>query len=177
MRDIAWRMGVTLMVLIVLMTLAPNLSFGTTPYRLEEALGQTPQELVIDYLTAVAQGDLEAALALWQEPARPDPSLEIVRTSMTKELARYGAAMQRQILDVTWWRTCCEAVAIDDPNTAHVATIRVAIAGEDQREKIYVFEMQAGNGAAGLTAVSSLRDWAISGAHLETQMPEVQVWR
>lgn len=177
MRDIVWRLGVTLMALLVLMTLAPNLSFSTTPYRLEEALGQTPQALVIDYLTAVARGDLEAALALWQEPARSDASLEATRTSVTNELARHGASMQHQVLDVTWWRTCCEAVAIDNPDTAHVATIRVAIAGEDQREQIYVFEMQTDQGASGVTAATALRDWVIAGAYFESQVPELQAWR
>jgi hypothetical protein len=177
MRDIVWRVGVTLIALVVLMTLAPNLSFSTTPYRLEEALGQTPQALVSDYLTAVALGDLEAALALWQEPAMPDSSLEVIGTSVSRELAQYGAGMQHQVVDVTWWRTCCEAVTIDDPDTAHVATIRVVISGEDQPGQIYVFETQAGNGTWRGIAASSLRNWVIAGAYLESQVPEAQVWR
>jgi hypothetical protein len=171
MREIAWRMGFTLVALVVLMTLAPHLSFGTTPYRLEEALGQTPQALVTDYLSAVAQGELEAALTLWQGPAGPE------RSAMTEELARYGASMQHRVVDVTWWRTCCEAVPIDDPDGASVATIRVTIRGEDQGAQIYVFETRAGEEARDGAAISSMRDWTIVGAHRESQVSEIQAWR
>lgn len=177
MRDIAWRMGFTVMALLGLMVLAPNLRFSTAPSRLEEALGQTPQALVAQYLTAVARGDLGTAQALWQEPAESDGSPEYVRASVTEQLARYGSGMQHQVMDVTWWRTCCEAAAVDDPDTAGVATIRVAIMGGDQRAQIYIFETRAGGGPWGERAVSSFRDWAITGAHLESQVPEIQAWR
>jgi hypothetical protein len=177
MRDIAWRMALTLMALLALVTLAPNLSFSTAPYQLEEALGQPPQAVVSHYLTAVAQGDVEAALALWQEPVAPDGSPNGVRASVTEGLARYGTGMQHGVVDVTWWRTCCEAAAIDDPDTAGVAAVRVAITGDDQGTQIYVFEVRAGDGQGGEPSGPSLRDWVITGAHREHQVSQVQAWR
>lgn len=177
MRDIAWRMGFTLMALFGLMTLAPNLRFRAAPYRLEEALGRTPQALVTHFLTEVAGGDLGAALALWQEPAESAGSLEAAGAWVTEELARYGTGMQHQVVDVSWWRTCCEAIPIGDPDTADVATIRVSISGEDQRAQIYIFEAQADGGPWGKSASPSMRDWVLTGAHLESQVTEVQAWR
>jgi hypothetical protein len=177
MRDIAWRMGFTLMALLALMTLAPNLSFSTAPYRLEEALGQTPQALVARYLTAVARGDVGAALDLWPEAAKPEGPVEAAAVSVTEELARYGAGMQYQVLDVSWWQTCCEGAAIDDPDTAGVATIRVAITGRDPGTQIYIFEAQAAGGPWGESPGSPFRDWTLTGVRPESQLSAVQAWR
>lgn len=177
MRDIAWRMGLTLMALLGLMVLAPKLTFNTAPSRLEEALGQTPQALVTDYLGFVARGNLETALALWPEPAEPEGTLEEVRASVTEELARYGAGMQYRVMGVTWWRSCCEVSAIDDPDTASVATIRVAITSGDQGAQTYLFETRAGDGPWGEPAGTSFREWAITGVHREGEVSEVQAWR
>lgn len=171
MRDIAWRMVCTVLALLMLMILAPNLSFSTAPYRLEEALGQTPEALVSQYLTAVAQRDVGAALTLWQESAAS------ASAPVTEELTRYGSGMQYRVVDVSWWRTCCEAAAIDDPDTASVATIRVVIAGGDRGAQIYVFEAWAAGGPWGESSGSPFRDWVITGAHAESQVSAVQTWR
>jgi hypothetical protein len=177
MLDIAWRTGLTLVALLSLMILAPNLSFGTAPYRLEEALGQTPQALVDQYLTEVAQGDLGAAQALWGGPRPPDGSLEATVAPVSADLGRYGQGMRYRVVDVSWWRTCCEPAAIDNPDTAGVATIRVAITDGEQRERIYIFETRVAGSSGGTPAGSSFRNWVITGAHPETRVSEVEVWR
>lgn len=177
MLDIAWRGGATLIALIVLMTLAPNLSFGTTHYLLEQALGQTPQALVSDYLTAIAGGDRQAALALWQEPNQPNIPQEAGPGAVAHELRAYVPGLEHELLDVIWWRTCSEPAAIDDPNEAGAAILRVAIRGEGQPEQIYLFEVRVPGGCLGTVGGYPIRRWVIADAVLESQIPVVQAWR
>lgn len=177
MLDIAWRVGVTLIALIVLMTLAPNLSFGTPHYLLEQALGQTPQALVSDYLTAIAGRDREAALALWQEPNQPNTPSQARPGTVARELRAYGPGLEHELLDVTWWRTCGEPAAIDDPNEAGAAILRVAIRGEGQPEQIYLFEVRVPGGCWSTVGGYPIRRWVIADAVLEGKIPVVQAWR
>jgi len=161
MRDLTWRMGFTLMTLTALAVLGLNASCSPAHLFLEQALGRTPQDEIARYLAAITDGDRVAALASWPEPAAQRHDLLDRRTSVTDVLLARGPGLQHRVLDVTWWRTCCEPAVIDDPAQAGGARVRVAIGGGDAPEMIYIFDVLVPGGYWGDAAGNPVRDWAI----------------
>ncbi len=171
MQDITWRMGFTALVLTALAVLGLNASCGPAYQLLEQALGRTPQREIAGYLKATAGGDRSAALALWLEPAPDNQALLDRRNSVTDTLLGRGAGLQYRILDVTWWRTCCEPAVIDDAAQAGGARVRVAVGGGAGLETTYVFDLLVPGGYWGDAAGNPLRDWAIVDIYPDGMQP------
>ncbi len=172
MRDITWRMGLTLMTLTALALLGLNASCSPAHYLLEQALGRTPHHEIERYLTAVASGDHLGALEFWQVSAPNALDLSDRRDSVTDTLLARGASLQYRVLDVTWWRTCCEPAVIDDPAQAGGARVRVAIGGGHDPETIYIFDLLVPPGVYwGDAAGNPLRDWEIVDVYPEGMRP------
>jgi len=171
MRDITWRMGFTLMTLTALAVLGLNASCSPAHHLLEQALGRTPQHQIAGYLAAVARGDRPAALELWPAPASHDRGLMDRRDSVTGALLAHGPGLEHRVLDVIWWRTCCEPAVIDDPAQAGGARIRVAIGGGHGPEAIYIFDVLVPGGYWGDAAGNPLRDWEIVDVYPEGMQP------
>jgi hypothetical protein len=100
MRDLAWRIGLTLAVLAALVIVALNSSCSPVQHLLEQALGQTPRAQIAAYMTAIAGGDRRAALDLWMEPGTSNPALVARRQSVTDDLLAYGSRQSHRVLDV-----------------------------------------------------------------------------
>jgi hypothetical protein len=171
MRDVVWRTGVTLGALVVLATLGPNITCGIGHSLLEQALGQTPQAQIRSYFGAIVNGDRQAALALWSLGNSPTPDFTARRESMTDELLAYGARLEYEILDVEWWRTCCEPGVIDDPDQAGGARFRVLVRNGKGLAKIYRFDLLVPGGYWGEAAGNPVRRWALVDVYPEEESP------
>ena len=171
MRDITWRMGLTLLALTAVATLGLNASCSPAHQLLEQALGRTPQHQIAGYLSAVAKGERSAALELWPAPAPQQGGLVDRRDSVTDTLLSHGHSLKYRVLDTTWWRTCCEPAVIDDPAQAGGARVRVAIGGGQGPETIYTFDLLVPGGYWGDAAGNPLRDWAIVDVYADGMQP------
>ena len=76
MRDLAWRIGFTLAILAALAIVALDASCSPAQHLLEQALGQTPQAQIADYVIAIAEGDRRTA---------PNTALATRRQSVTDD--------------------------------------------------------------------------------------------
>lgn len=175
MRDLTWRMGLTAAALMALAVLGLNASCSPAYQLLEQALGQTPQHEIAGYLDAAARGERSAALAFWSEPAPDNSTLLQRREAVTDTLIALGPRSKHRVLDVTWWRTCCEPAVIDDPAQAGGARVRVAIGGGAEPEAIYIFDLLVPGGYWGDAAGNPLRNWAIVDIYAEGMHP--LAWR
>jgi len=171
MRDITWRMGFTFLTLAALAVLGLNVSCSPAHHLLEQALGRTPENEIAGYLEAIAGGDRSAALELWQEPAQDAPVLLNRRETVTETLLARRAGLQYRVLDVTWWRTCCEPAVIEDAAQAGGARIRVAIDGGGEPETVYLFDLLVPGGYWGNAAGNPVREWAIVDVYPEGRVP------
>jgi hypothetical protein len=138
-------------------------------------MGQTPQAQIEGYLAAIAEGNRQAALALWL-PSKP-PAPQARRESVTDELLSYGAGLAYQTLDIEWWRTCCEPGVIDDPANAGFARVRVAVSGEGKPEAVYLFDVLVPDGYWGDAAGNPVRHWVIVDVYPEGAAPLFWTWR
>ncbi len=170
MRDITWRMGLTLMTLTALAILGLNASCSPAHHLLEEALGRTPRHQIASYLSAVARGDRVAALERWTAHPSRDGLLDR-RDSVTGKLLAHGRGLEYRVMDTVWWRTCCEPAVIDDPAQAGGARIRVAIGNGQGPETTYVFDLLVPGGYWGDAAGNPLRDWEIVDVYAEGMRP------
>jgi hypothetical protein len=176
MHDLLWRTGFTLLALAILACVASGAGCGASHVWLEQLSGQTPQAQVGRYLQAVAQGDLPAALALWAPPGPTDAALAARRQSITGELLAYGPDLEYRILDVTWWRTCCEPGRIEDASQAGLARFEVAVGGEGRPEQVYVFDLLVPGGYWGDAAGNPVRTWQLVDVYPRSQVPLVWIW-
>jgi hypothetical protein len=176
MRDVAWRIGFTLTVLAALLVLAPDGNRTRAYHLLEQALGHTPQAEVTRFLTAVAKGDRPTALALWPGSQGADAALEARRKWVLDDLEALGPQLQHRVLEVEWWRTCCEPGVIEDPRQAGAARVRAAVRGVNQPERIYLFDLQVPGGYPGTAAGGRVRQWAILDVYPEGQAPLAWAW-
>jgi hypothetical protein len=164
-------MGFTVLTLTALAVLGLNASCSPAYQLLEQALGRTPQREIAGYLRATAEGNRSAALALWLEPASDNRDLLDRRDSVTDTLIALGPRIDHRVLDVTWWRTCCEPAVIDDPAQAGGARVRVAVGGGAVAQATYVFDLLVPGGYWGDAAGNPLRDWAIVDIYPEGMEP------
>ena len=176
MRDIVWRVGLTLAALALLSILGLNVSCGAAIRLLEQALRQTPQAVIAHYLTAIAAGDRQSALAFWSPPATPNVALMARRQVTTDELLAYGPRLEYRVLDVVWWRTCCEPGVIDDAHKAGGARVQIALKGRDRSEQVYVFDLLVPGGYWGAAAGNPVRAWAIVDLYPEGASPLAWPW-
>jgi hypothetical protein len=185
MRDVLWRMSFTLAALAVLLLLGPGVSCNLDNRLLEGLRGPTPQSEIRHYLAAIAEGDRQAALALWLAPAPVGNELQARRTEMTEELLGYGPRLEYRVLDVEYLASCCNPDASVDPENAKVARFRVAISGEDRPETLYLFDIAVPDLASGLRSGGKAREaagqarerWAIVDVYPQDATPLAWIWR
>jgi hypothetical protein len=188
MRDVAWRVVVTLTVLAGLMFVTSNVSCTTANHLVESVLGQTPRAQILAYLDAVAGGDRQAALALWPLPGSlnkaPDGNLAARRQAVTGELLAYGPDLAYEVLDAEWWRTCCEPGVIavsagtagDVPANAGGARIRVAVESITRPRAVYVFDVLVPGSYWGDAMGNPVREWAIVDVYPQGAAPLAWTW-
>jgi hypothetical protein len=139
-----WRarqsgIAVLLGALALILFLAFGLNSGSVNLLIDWVRGETtPQAKVVAYLEAIARGDEEAALAMWPAQGRLGPDYEERRRAVTGELLALDGDLSYRILNVEWWRTCCEPGVIEDPREAGFARLRVAVG-----DAVYIFDILA----------------------------------
>jgi hypothetical protein len=140
---------------------------------IEWAMRETPERHADAYLDAVAAGDREGALALWQMPERGSPeALALLgdrRRTVTADLA---ARMPRthRVVGVEWWSTCCEPHPLRSERGANIARLTVELAGGER----YVLDMRATEPD---TLVDRLaRRWILRDVYRATEEPLFHRW-
>jgi len=119
---------------------------GPVNLLVERVIGETPQAKVSSYLTLVARGEQDKALALWPASEWLGPEYEARRHSVTTELERLGPELSHQVLKIEWWGTCCEPHIMTDSRGAGFARLWVEISGGDEARQ-YVFDVLVRGGA------------------------------
>jgi hypothetical protein len=176
MRDVLWRVGFTLTALTFLTILGPSAGCGVGSRLIELAKGQTPRARIAHYMTAVARGDRQRALALWALLGSSNADLQARRESVTDDLLAHGSDLEYRILDTVWWRTCCEPDVIDDPDEAGGARVRVAVSSQGRPERIYIFDVLVPGGYWGAAMGHPVRRWAIVDVYPEGEAPLIWPW-
>jgi hypothetical protein len=171
MLDLAWRLGATLAALAVLAFLGSNVSCNPDIHLVDGAWGQPPQVQITSYLAAIAGGNRQEALALWAPAGEFSAPLQARRASVTDDLLTHGPYLEYRILDVEWWRTWDEPGAIDDPDEAGGARVRVAIGSRGQTESVYRFDLLVADGHRGEAADQPLSQWALVDVYPEGAAP------
>jgi hypothetical protein len=167
MRDLTWRLGLTLTALGFVFVLGPGISCSLGSRLIEQVRGQTPQAQIDRYLDAASRGDRQAALDLWTLWRQPDAKLETRRASVTSELLALGPDIGYQIQKVEWWRTCCEPGVIENPDEAGGARVRIKL----QDGAIYVFDVLVPGGYWGSAMGNPVRTWTIVDVYPESLAP------
>jgi hypothetical protein len=176
MLDLAWRLGATLAALAVLAFLGSNVSSNPDSHLVDGAWGRTPEVQIASYLAAVAGGTRLEALSLWALAGESNAPLQARRASITDELLAYGPRLEYRVLDVAWWRTCCEPGAIDDPDEADGARVRVAVGGGGRTERVFFFDLLMPGTFGGQTMDQPDRQWIIVDVYPEGEAPLAWVW-
>lgn len=171
MRDILWRIGFTFAALSILAVLGGSASCSVDGRIIEQITGEKPQARIDQYLAAIAKGARKEALALWSLEGMSGATLEARREAVTDDLLAFGTHLEHRILDVEWWRTCCEPGVIDDPDEAGGARIRVAISSKDRREEVYIFDLLVPGGYWGAATGHPARQWVIRDLYPEGATP------
>jgi hypothetical protein len=154
MRDMGWRIGLTLAVLIGLLASGVNASCSRDGLLVGAANGQAPAAQVSALLAAIAEGDRIQAMSYWADFGS-SPALAARRETTIDELLAYGARLEYHVLDVEWWRSATTPVKVDDPSLASGARLQVAVSSDAKPLQIYHFDLlareetgRAGNGRA-----------------------------
>lgn len=161
MRDLVWRLGCTVMALLLVVLLAGSGPCCAGHQFVEILTGQTPNAQLSRYLAAIAQGDRASALALWQSPHPGDGDMVQRRQVMTEQLLEFGPSLRYQIVDRVWWTTCCMPGITDDPGSAGGVQIKASLSSREGQEQIYVFCLRVPGTYWGAAGGYRLRRWVL----------------
>jgi len=141
----------------------------------ERVSGETPQAKVSSYLTLVARGDQDGALALWPANERLGPEYEVRRHSVTTELEELGPELSHGVLKIEWWTNCCEPQVITDSREAGFARLWVEVSnGNEPRQ--YIFDLLVRGSYWGEMEGYPVRHWQILDVYPVEREPLVWRW-
>lgn len=175
MPDLAWRSGLTFLVLSLLLILAPNVKF-TTAQPLFEASRRTPQAQIKSYLDAIVQDDRQAAMAHWLPPDGPRSSFETRSQAVTDALLAYDPPNYR-LLKTVWWRTCCQSALENDPGATGRARVKVTIGAETGPGTTFFFDLLPSGINQSETMGHPASPWSISDAYPAEERATGRTWR
>ena len=142
---------------------------------IEFLLHDEPGAHVDEYLRAVAAGDRDRALSLWQIPDRGAPdalaALRDRRPEVTDTLLAFARRGHR-VVEVQWWSMCCEPHPVRDRQYASVARITVAF---DDAVEQYTFDVSTDRAdRSPLDEVA--RRWGITDVYRSGDQPMLLRW-
>lgn len=143
---------------------------------IEFVLGETPEAKAEAYLGAVRQGDRAAALACWPAIQRLGADYEDRRQRVTDQLVALGPALHHRVLDVEWWRTCCEPGRVSDPHTAGMARIHLRIMDDQGHSHLYTFDVGTTKQYWGEAGGDPVRRWVLWDVYPSEEHPLVFRW-
>ncbi len=113
----------------------------------EKINNETPESRINAYLKAVKTGNETLALSLWRLPeggnwntVEKSSLLQNNRLNITKELIN-KKIKSFDIVNIEWWRTCCEPGVINDSMGAGGARVGVEIMDINNNASIYIFDV------------------------------------
>ena len=143
----------------------------------EQVTGRTAEARVAAYVQAMVSGDERAAQAVWELPDWEandgwGAALSARRQQVTETLMAAAATANYDILEVEWWRTCCEPGVIQRPQDAGGARFRVQLRGRDGSPLVYIYDVFAGDTVYwGAAAGYPRREWALRDVYPADQEP------
>ena len=166
---VAWNLGIP--------SHAPPLACFINPL-IERVTGETPEAKVVAYLEATRRRDEVTAHGCWVPASEPpSPEYETRRQTVMETISALGTDLSFRVLDVEWWRTCCEPGVIDNPRDAGFARLRVAVGGSAEDGISYFFDVLAIGGAHwGEMMGCPVRHWEIIDAYPEGEKPLYWKW-
>lgn len=141
----------------------------------ESLVHDEPQDRVDDYLRAIATGDREQGLALWQVPERgAEDALAALRDRRvrTTDALLAAHASGHRIVDLRWWSTCCEPHPVTSKADASVARVTVAFDGLAEKYTFDVRAVEAGRSLLDEVA----RRWSVSDVYRAGDEPLLLRW-
>jgi len=142
----------------------------------ERLLGETPEAKLTSYLDAVKSGERDTALACWPAREQMGANYETRRQRVTEQLLALGPALHHQVLEVEWWRTCCEPGPVAVPDIAGMARMLVEITDEQGRTHLYVFDIGTTRLYWGDAGGISVRRWVLWDVYPSDEHPLVFRW-
>ena len=142
----------------------------------ERLLGETPEAKLTSYLDAVKSGVRNTALACWPAREHLGADYETRRQQVTEQLLALGSSLRHQVLEVEWWRTCCEPGRVADPDIAGMARMQVEITDEQGRTLPYVFDIGTTTQYRGDAGDDPVRRWVLWDVYLSDEPPLVFRW-
>ena len=144
----------------------------------EKLTNESPEAKIAVYLQAVARGDAEGALLVWQlsgdefyqraERLRP---LSDRRQKMTSDLVAAGVTADFTVLGIEWWKTCCWPDLVSDPRVAGMARVRVALRDRAGGQSVYVFDVLTRDEPYWTVDAYPPRAWVLRDVYLDGQDP------
>lgn len=144
--------------------------------------GEEAQAEVAAYVRAIARGDEGAAYAVWELPSWEGyegwhTALSERRQSVTGKLMAAGIDSDFTILNVEWWRTCCEPGVILNPREAGGVRFRVKLWDRDGSPLVYIFDVFVrGVTYWGAAAGYPPRHWMLRDVYPPNQEPLFWRW-
>ena len=142
----------------------------------ERLLGETPEAKLASYLDAVKSGERDTALACWPAREHLGADYETRRQQVTEQLLALGPSLRHQVLEVEWWRTCCEPGRVADPDIAGMARMLVEVTDEQGRTHPYVFDIGTTTQYWGDAGDDPVRRWVLWDVYLSDEPPLVFRW-
>jgi len=145
-------------------------------YLLELPTRNQPQSQVDGFVQAIIRGDHAGAIRLWEikgdSSSNTSSELFTRRESVISDLIAEEINPEYTIMDIEWWRTCCELSVIHDSRDAGGARIKVQILDQVGKPLQYTFDVFAREqpyfgGAQGYPE----RDWVIRDVYPSDQEP------
>jgi len=116
-------------------------------YLLELPTRNQPQSQVDGFVQAIIRGDYAGAVTLWeiQDDSSSNTQSELInrRERVISDLIAEGINPEYTIMDIEWWRTCCELSVIHDSRDAGGARIRVQFLDQVGNPLQYTFDVFA----------------------------------
>jgi len=173
MRDMLWRMGITLTVLVTLLVFGANASCSSSLVT-GEANNVAPKARLSAFMAAIAEGDRSEAVSSWFVDGT-SPVLAARREAITDDLMLYGPRLEYHVLDMEWWRTSATPGKIDDASGAGAARVSVAISSEAKTLQIYHFDLLLREGSNG--SVTNRPHWIVIDVYPEGSAALAWPWR
>jgi hypothetical protein len=177
MRDLFWRLSLTLLVLLGLGVVGLDLSLGAPGAWGDTLSGETPQVCVDAFMHAVRQGDAEASAAFWPQNPRLGPAHGVRRARVLDRLVSYGPSLAYQIEALEWWKTTSAPAVVADPDLADGARLWLALSGQEGSDELYIVDLLATSGDGDATQDQPSPRWEIVDVYLAGDAPMAVGWK
>ncbi|MHB0876685.1 MAG: hypothetical protein ACYC5O_11655 [Anaerolineae bacterium] len=143
----------------------------------EAAIGETPERRVAGYMAAIRRGDRDGALALWVVAENAADDLKRRRDVVTDELLALGSTVEYTILDVEWWRNCCEPGPAGSPAGAGVARMHLVVSrGGSDIARYYTLDVTTPTAYWGAAGGDPVRRWLLRDVYRQDEQPIAFPW-